>query len=83
MGGSDAVRRMYDVARDGMELDVLDALTERAGLIWVCHAGEEEGDMFSGCGWCNPEECGKCQQCGATRRKDEKEERCRQKQTSS
>lgn len=54
----DAVNALYDAARDPHTVTVLDRLTERAGLVWVC--GEP-------CGWRNPSHTDTCDECDKPR----------------
>lgn len=54
---SDVLKALYDAAGgDGSGRSVLDGLTEKAGLIWVCE-----------CYWRNPSDCDKCGGCGTVR----------------
>jgi hypothetical protein len=52
--------RLYAVADDA-EKAVLDQLSEKAGIIWVCRHRDA-----SAC-WTNPEEAARCERCGKAR----------------
>ena len=54
----DELGRLYDVATDD-EADTLDALRERAGLIWACPSEP--------CQWRNQEYESTCGQCGTAK----------------
>jgi hypothetical protein len=55
----DPVDRMYEAATDH-EVDVLDQVRRRAGLIWECY-----GTAKRPCRWTNVEGETSCEQCGA------------------
>ena len=57
--------RLIEACTD-QEIETLDAIAERAGLIWTCNA--ERADTYP-CGWRNIETARKCGQCGTARPK--------------
>lgn len=52
----DVLSRLYASAGGG-EVDTLDELAERAGLVWTCHA----------CPWTNLEDATECETCGTAK----------------